>query len=189
MKHLGFDIALTGEMRSGKDTIFKILEELGYMVHRVAFGDELKSQFHKTFEDIPESPKPIQHYIDYGQACRAIDEDVWVKALSKTVLRTYRQTLMPSNFVITDVRQPNEFKYARDNKYVIIKVEASDGLRVMRMEELGEKFDPDLFSQPTELHMKTQKYDYIIHNHTTDIEELKVSVERLINQIRKDRGL
>ena len=189
MKEIGFDIALTGGMRSGKDTVFEILQELDFRVRRVAFGDELKKKFHETFEDIPETPKPIQHYIDYGQAMRAIDEDVWVKALSYKVqfLRDY--ILSKTNIVITDVRQPNEFKYARENGFVIVKVEANPQLRVHRMKSLGEEFNPDLFTQPTELHMQTQHVDYVLQNHTVDREELKSAVERLIKRIRRDRGL
>lgn len=189
LEKLGFDIALTGGMRSGKDTVYKILSELGYRVHRVAFGDMLKDRFHDTFQDIPWEPKPIQHYIDYGQAMRAIDEDVWVKALRERVRYIQRNRLIAPNIVITDVRQPNEFKYARENGFVIVKVEANPQLRVYRMRELGEEFNPDLFTQPTELHMQTQHVDYVLHNHTVDREELKSAVERLIRQIRRDRGL
>ena len=186
---LGFDIALTGEMRSGKDTVYQILTEFGYRVHRVAFGDMLKTKFHNTFQDIPWDPKPIQHYIDYGQAMRAIDEDVWVKALDERVRYIKSTQLITPNIVITDVRQPNEFEYARKNGFVIVKVEASPQLRVHRMKSLGEEFNPDLFIQPTELHMQTQRVDYVLPNHTVDREELKTSIERLIRKIREDRGL
>ena len=133
-------IALIGGARTGKDTIAQYLgSKAGFK--RLAFGDSLKEFLFATFPDLPQEPKPRQAMIDFGQSCRAIDPLVWVKQLHRKA-RTYEKNGY-TNFVITDVRQPNEIEYCRKNGYTLVKVEASTEAQIKRAIAGGEVLDPE----------------------------------------------
>src|SRR5690625_5115450 len=70
-------IGLTGKMRAGKDTVADYLVE-NYGFKKFAFGDALKRYVHEIF-DVNQNEKPRDIYQRFGQYCRAIDEDVWVR--------------------------------------------------------------------------------------------------------------
>lgn len=72
------NIALTGGLRAGKDSIGSYLcERYGYT--RFAFGDGLKDDFHRRYPEIPRTPKPRVGYQNHGQLMRElIHKDIWV---------------------------------------------------------------------------------------------------------------
>lgn len=51
------NIALTGKLRAGKDTVAEyLMERYGYA--RYAFGDGVKDDFHRENPAVPRHPKP-----------------------------------------------------------------------------------------------------------------------------------
>lgn len=152
-------IALIGGARTGKDTIADYLgSQAGFK--RLAFGDSLKDFLFEIFPHLKEEPKPRESMINFGQACREIDPLVWVKQLERTA-RTYEKNGY-TNFVITDVRQPNEIEYCRRNGYTLVKVEASKEAQVERAEACGESLDTENVLDSLALNFKD--YDLKIEN-------------------------
>lgn len=152
-------IALIGGARTGKDTIAEYLGSKADF-KRLAFGDKLKELMYKTFIGLPQEPKPRNVMIEFGQACRKINPNVWIDQLHKTY--NMYNSIGYENFVITDVRQPNEIEYCRNNGYLIVKVEASKDAQVERALAGGEVLDPNNILDT--LALQFEDYDFKIEN-------------------------
>ena len=167
-------IALLGKARSGKDTVGNMIRAFhdGYVM-RIAFGDELRNDFHERFQDIPINPKPRKEYEQYGQAMRDIDKDVWVKALDRFMRRWQKD----ADFVLTDLRQQSEERWCRDNGFTIVRVVASDINR--RLRSVGEHFE---VVNSSERQIHAIEHDYIIYNNT-GLEDLEKQVKQLLKEL------
>lgn len=166
-------IALTGKMRSGKDTIAEYaIEEYGFA--RFAFGDGIRKVCKMLYPDqVAEGKKPRRLYQFTGQTLRQSDENVWVnycfnqiemiKDMFSTRLKE-NETGIPFSPIITDLRQPNEYNRCKQENYVIIKVHTDDEIRLQRMNAKGDNFTMEDLSHETEQHIDKFEYDYIIVN-------------------------
>lgn len=116
-------IAISGYARSGKDTIYELLEEFvevpyGANFRRLAFADELKKDMsyfiEQSFNVDVWNPsdadkkiiRPIM--VEYGKAKRKLDDLHWVGEVTNQ--------LNPKStdiYVVTDVRYENEVKELR----------------------------------------------------------------------------
>lgn len=189
------NIAFFAKMRAGKDEAFKILDEFGFDVERVAFGDILKESFFKTFPLIPQEPKPIEEIQLYGQACRTIDSYVWVRPTMermKNKIDTLAQAgLQVPSFVFTDVRQPNELQACIDAGCTIVYIHAHENVRVQRMVDAGEKVSRKILDAPTELHiddwLAQEKADYVVTNNG-DRAQFEKNLTELIYKIQSEKG-
>jgi hypothetical protein len=189
------NIAFFGKMRAGKDEAFKILAGMGFNVERVAFGDAMKQQFSETFPHIPMEPKPTKLLQEYGQACRAIDEDVWVRPTFKSIEFVkdinFVNNQQDPTFVFTDVRQPNEFKACKDAGCIMVYIKTPEWLRVERMIEAGEKVTREILDAQTERHVDNwvynRMYDYKINNHG-DLDEFQAEIRELVYKIQTEKG-
>ncbi|PFB17040.1 hypothetical protein CN399_08775 [Bacillus cereus] len=157
-------IALVGKMRSGKDTVAKFFID-NEDANQIAFGDEIKKIARRYFPEIVAKGKPRKLYQVLGQEMRKIDPDVWVKALDRTLtnLMGYGET----SFVISDVRQLNEYHYLKEMGFTVIKVEADDELRKERIYQSGDLFEPEHFYHETETTVDDIPCDYLVTNNTT----------------------
>jgi hypothetical protein len=169
-------IALMGYARSGKDSIYSLIQKhkLGY-VHRMAFGDALRFKFHRMFMDIPEDPKPREGYEIFGKAMRDIDKDFWVKQLSSL----YRSMeLQGENIVITDLRQPNEAAWCRANGFKIVYVDADPSLR--RERSITDSNWKAI--NESEKHIENMEADYVLFNQGSmeDLENEVIMMLRLL---------
>lgn len=182
-------IALIGKTRSGKDTAFRILNDLGYNVKRVAFGDYMKIKFHEMFPWIPKNPKPIDAYQQFNLLTK-IDERVWVKPAIGDVYADIGMRdlygLDPIVYVFTDIRQEHELKAVQELGATFVQITAPEGLRVARAQNLGETLTEKQLNATTELAMDNFniEYDYKVHNNG-DIEHL---TEQLVNIIESIGG-
>jgi dephospho-CoA kinase len=178
-------IALTGKLRAGKDELARHL----YIRHgfdRVAFGDALKKNAHATFPWVSEFSKPRALYQSYGQLMRQIDPDVWIKHAERAVkgaidfrVNTGAEQI---GVVITDLRQPNEYEWARNNGYTIIRVTAPDEDRIARAKIAGDDFNEADLEHETESHIDSFDCDYEIHNYGS-IDDLKAQIDTILAQI------
>ena len=148
-------IGLTGKARSGKDTVADHLVLWGFS--RVAFGDSLKHYLSEIFPDLISGNKPRALLQRFGQSMREFDEDVWIKHALNKVDES-------SNVVITDVRQPNEYRSLKERGYVIIRVESSTQNRFNRMMALGDVFSESDLTDGTETALDDYDVDYTIIN-------------------------
>jgi dephospho-CoA kinase len=180
-------IALTGKLRAGKDELAHHL----YIRHgfdRVAFGDALKKNAHATFPWVSEFSKPRALYQSYGQLMRQIDPDVWIKHAERAVkgaidfrVNTGAEQI---GVVITDLRQPNEYEWARNNGYTIIRVTAPDEDRIARAKIAGDDFNEADLEHETESHIDGFAVNAEIINDGT-IDDLKAQIDEIIAKINE----
>lgn len=154
-------VALIGKMRSGKSTIADLLvENLDYT--KLSFGTRLKQFAHEVF-DVEEGVKPRKLYQDFGQYCRKIDNDVWVKWVERDMGDN-------QNVVIDDLRQPNEYEWARKNGFILFKVDCPDEVRLIRMKDKGEDVSSELLNHETERYIDGYTYDYVLNGEISPLE-------------------
>jgi dephospho-CoA kinase len=170
-------IALIGRMRSGKDTVADYLIKQ-YNYRRFAFGDELKRYYHELFGQT--DSKPREGYQRFGQLMRTFEPDVW---LNKCFEMIDRHPL--HKIVITDLRQPNEYEKCKQEGFVLIKVECDDELRLRRIMEKQDNFNPESLKHETESHIDEFECDYIIKNNRT-LEELHTQIDEIIKEIESN---
>jgi dephospho-CoA kinase len=171
----GVQIALAGEMRSGKDTVANyLIEEHGFK--RFAFGDGIVKTGQRLFPDQFEKGKPRKLLQDFGQACVAIDKNVWVNFMFREMLF---QGVDPveDNVVITDLRQPHEYEKLVESGFQIARVNCKPYIRKQRILEAGDNFSEEQFNHSTEQHIRTFEVDFELDNNGTKeqlIEQTKV---------------
>jgi dephospho-CoA kinase len=183
-------IALTGRMRSGKDSVADYLARQ-YGFARFAFGDGIRKVCRELFPDQFRNPdgserKPRALLQGVGQAMRAFDPDVWINRTLNEVndwlrVNTIVETVKP-NVVICDLRQPNEYARLRTEGFVIIRVNASDETRIQRMIDAGDTFDDDTLTHETEQHVDSFAVDYEIDNNGS-LAELYAQVDEIMADI------
>jgi dephospho-CoA kinase len=178
-------IALTGKLRSGKDSVAEHL----YIRHgfdRVAFGTALKKVAHDAFPWVSEFSKPRALYQSVGQLMREIEPDIWIRHAERKIRGTidFRVNTGAEKIgvVITDLRQPNEYEWARTEGFTIIRVTAPDEVRIGRAIAANDDFTVHDLAHPTELEIDNFDVDYNITNDGT-VEELKAQIDDILAQI------
>ena len=194
LKHI--KIALTGKMRSGKDTVYGILRDefetpsLGdkAQVDQYTFGGRLKHFAHELFPDELSKGKPRKLYQEFGQLMRQIDPNVWInqvhKKISQVEVVDEHDSIVVS--IITDLRQPNEYKYCRDNGFHIIRIKASDKTRMARMKADGDNVSLGDLQHETETYVDSYGVDYEINNDSlssSSIYNIELQVEKIVADI------
>lgn len=176
-------VALVGKMRSGKDTVGRYFVDNEECV-QVAFGDGIKQVARVYFPHIVAKGKPRRLYQRIGQVFREFDPYVWVNVLDRTV--TNHMEDGEQHFVVTDVRQMNEYIYLKANGYTIIKVETAEELRLERIKASGDEYTEEDLNHETELAVDGIPYDYLIDNNTT-IEDLYQQIRFVIKEIKEEQ--
>jgi dephospho-CoA kinase len=178
-------IALCGRLRSGKDTVANHLY-IHHSFNRVAFGDALKKNAHATFPWVSEFSKPRALYQQFGQLMRQIEPDVWIKHAEQAVkgaidfrVNTGAERV---GVVITDLRQPNEYEWAKANGFTIVRVTAPDEDRIARAKLAGDSFTEADLEHETESHIDGFAADYEIHNDGS-LDDLKRKVDEIMEAI------
>jgi dephospho-CoA kinase len=179
-------IALTGKLRSGKDTAANNLY-IRHSFNQVAFGDALKKNAHATFPWVSEYSKPRALYQQFGQLMRQIDPDVWIKHAERAVKGAIDYNVNTGadkvGVVISDLRQPNEYEWARAHGFTIIRVTAPDEDRLFRAKLAGDDFTEADLEHETESHIDGFTVDYTVVNGGT-IDELTTQIDEIIAQLR-----
>jgi dephospho-CoA kinase len=178
-------IALTGKLRSGKSLVGNHLY-IKHSFNEVAFGDALKKNAHATFPWVSEFSKPRALYQNFGQLMRQIEPDVWIKHAERAVkgaidfnVNTGAEKI---GVVITDLRQPNEYDWCRNNGYTIIRVTAPDEDRLWRAKLAGDDFTEADLEHETESHIDGFTVDFEIHNDGS-VDDLKRKVDEILEAI------
>lgn len=170
-------ICLTGAMRSGKDAVATLLAVDHGFASPIAFGHALKDVAHRTFPDVPREPKPRALY-QFMNVMRDYDPDVWIKHVAKRVdyAANERST---KGIVISDARQANEIEWARNNGFTIVRVTASDTVRIARAERARDAFTYEDLTHITESEIAGFDVNYTIDNEG-EYADLVAEVERLV---------
>jgi dephospho-CoA kinase len=179
-------IALTGKIRSGKSLVGNHLY-IRHSFNEVAFGDSMKRCAHEAFPWVSEFSKPRSLYQNYAQAMRQIDPDVWIKHAERAVKGAIDYNVNTGaervGVVITDLRQPNEYEWARANGFTIIRVTAPDEDRLFRAKLAGDDFNEADLEHETESHIDGFAVDYEIVNDGS-VDELKEQVDTILAGMR-----
>jgi dephospho-CoA kinase len=90
------------------------------------------------------------------------------------------------NIVITDLRQPNEYQALKENGFKIIRVNASDEVRLERMKALGDNVKPEDLNHETESHVDSYDVDFELDSNGS-IDELIQQAEQYVSQFKTGR--
>lgn len=177
----GLSIALTGEMRSGKDEVGKILvEEYGFV--RYAFGDGIRKVTRKLFpHEFEQGVKPRKLLQEFGQEQVERYPRVWVDACFREMLYDGVDPI-EDNVVITDLRQPHEYEALVESGFIIVRVNTKGHIRKRRMELAGEEVSDDVLRHSTESHVRSFEVDFEIDNNGST-EQLRNNVIALLRNI------
>ena len=166
-------IALTGKMRSGKDTVAEIMGKYARF-NEIKFSKGITEIIENYLPEVASKGKDRYAYQVIGQSLREIDPLIWVKySIGKAI---------GDNVIITDLRQQNEYEYLKEHGFIIIKVESNLGDRINRMKELDEDNSIDRMNHETERFIDLIEADYTINNFW-GLEELEWQVYSVITKI------
>lgn len=176
----GLSIALTGEMRCGKDEVGRILVE-EYMFKRYGFGDGIRKVCQSLFPHEFEGAKPRKLLQEFGQDQVRRHSRVWVDYCFREMLYDGVDPVV-DNVVITDLRQPHEYEALVESGFTIIRVNTKGHIRKQRMELAGEEVNDEILRHETELHIRSFEVDFEIDNNGTH-EQLRENVKALMSNI------
>ncbi len=196
-EHLSFErlgikhkLAITGLSRTGKSTAADYLSEMyGFYVYDMS--DDLKLDYYSEVvargERVEREGKPREGYQMFGQLKRyAHGDDYWLDKVHKRItmdssaIRFRREesgnVSLRNNphqkVLLTGLRQPNEFEYARANGFTIIRLEVDEDIRIERIEASGEVVDEKTIKHETEQTLMSEKVDFVVKNNTNDPENM-----------------
>lgn len=170
-------IAITGRMRSGKDTVAAYIGH-HYSHTLMGFGEGVADVIATYFPEAWADGKPRKHFQVIGQGFRQLNPDIWVDDLVRRMKGLDR-------VVVTDLRQQNEYERLKQLGFTILKVEAGEAERIERIKAAGESVDYDTLHHETEESVDSLPFDYLISNNAT-LDDLYRQVDWVMNELRKD---
>lgn len=181
-------VAFTGTARSGKDVSGEyIRKQHGFQ--RFAFGDGIREICTELFPERMRSQTKDRALLQgVGQSLRAYDIDVWLNRTMRKIdayidARIYDIVNDGKPYVmITDVRQPNEYKRLKREGFVLIRVNASDETRIARMQAEGDVFNPEDLSHETESYIERFRVNYDVYN-TGDLPFLHAQLDKIMAEL------
>lgn len=182
-------IAVTGEIRSGKDTVCAYIQQEkqqpNNLIKTLYFAEGIEMIIRKFFpEAFAGNSKPRKHYQEIGQFLRTLNPEVWVNH-TKRVYRDAKRGGYKS-FLCTDLRQMNEYEWLKSQGFTVIKVECEPEVRIERMKNSGDKFDMNSLLHPVEQQIKDLPYDYLITNNTT-LQDLYEQIDYIIEELQAEQ--
>ncbi|MBG9832128.1 hypothetical protein [Bacillus wiedmannii] len=148
-------IAFVGLPRTGKDTAGAYLTKK-YFFQRLAFGDAMKFYYYKANPEMRDKPKDREHMIAWSQPQVEKDNLIWVRQV-EMAMEMNSAVNNVQDFVITDLRQPHEEQWARQNGFLIVRIVSDSKVTEQRASALGEKVGQDL-------DLSRINHDYVISN-------------------------
>lgn len=161
-------IALCGEARSGKDTVAEMLEDF----HSMSFGYYMKEAYYDRYPTRIGTPKDREHMIAFSKPIVDVYPTVWVDWVANELSMNMEMSSQ-RDYVITDLRQPHEEKWCRDNGFHIVRVHRPEEER--RKAQLAKGENPDNQDLPYEV-----KADFHIYNDGS-LEDLQSQVGNLLD--------
>jgi len=207
-KHLSFErlgikhkLAITGLSRTGKSTAADYLSEVyGFYVYDMS--DDLKLDYYNEIvsrgERVEREGKPREGYQLFGQLKRyAKGEDHWIDKVHKRITMDhsaieYRKeesgnVALRNNphhkVLLTGLRQPNEFEYARENGFTIIRLEVDEDIRIERIKASGEVVDEKTINHETEQTLMHEDVDFVVKNNTNNPENMIDWIDEIARNI------
>lgn len=180
-------IALTGQLRSGKDAA----AHHAYLHHgfkKYAFATDVKKTAHSLFPHIPTDPKPRALYQQVGEKACEIDPLVWVRLVERQIGLHIEGSIglgaTDIRIIITDLRKPAEYAWARKNGFSIIRITAPEDVRLARAVTEGDDFKPADLTHDTESHSDGFEVDHEVINDGS-LAELYEKMDAVIAKIKE----
>ena len=175
----GTKIAIVGKIRSGKDTAADYIIQ-NYGLKPYSFGSGITEVINRYFPDAFTEGKPRKHYQVIGQAFRELNADIWVEILERKL-----QEAPNTSVIVTDLRQLNEYKRLKELGFTIIKIEASETVRIQRIEREGDVFSREQLNHETEIQADKCPYDYLVVNNSS-IEDLYHQLKMIMRRVQEE---
>lgn len=175
-------IALISGMRGGKDTFAEPLIRQ-YQIQELKFASGITELIKVYFPSKLKEGKPRELYQHLGQYMRSIDPDVWVNDLDWWYI--YWKERNVRDYIITDVRQPNEVQWCRDNEFTLVRINTPDEIRKQRIIDCGDQFESEQFYHETEQHINEYTVDYEIDGNCSK-EELQQKALELYEKLKQE---
>ena len=181
-------IALMGHARSGKDTFAKPLitgnsDELPLLTE-IKFASPISSIIEEYFPE--QEGKPRELYQKIGQSMREIDPDVWVNYLDDVYhWNENSHHRMTKGIILTDVRQPNEWQWCREQGFTVVKIDCPLELRIERAMAAGDQFNVGDMFHETEQYIDQLPADITVTN-VGSVGELETKAWQLCNMLLKE---
>lgn len=157
--------AIGGKAGAGKnalaDELSSQLMGLGYWPTLMAFGDTLKAEVWAKHRVQKSDPGGREALISHGDMRRSANPDYFVKALERKVSALWPYSAVP---IITDVRRWNEYEWARQSGFYMVRVEASLEDRVRALLRRGEDLSILSTQHPTESELDRADWDFFAYN-------------------------
>lgn len=172
-------IALSGKMRSGKDTFSDTLKK-DYDFEEFKFATGITEIIQKFYPEAVKGGKLREHYQKIGQALRQLDSNVWVNH-TDSMIRSFENDFEGEDIpiVISDIRQKNEYKYAKANGYLVIKIEADEDIRIKRIIEAGDMWHMEALRHETEIAVDDIPADIVVTNNGS-LHEFECAIEKIM---------
>jgi len=169
-------IGISGKKRSGKDTVFSLINEITdgeIRTVRTAFGDQIKREVAEVLGVEPSTIDAEKQYYRpllqwWGTEFRRgyCGDNYWIDKMRWSASRFYASEWL----VITDVRFQNEAAMVKALNGVVVRVDRATGLNDQHA---------------SETHMDDyEEFDYRINNSGT-LDELHSEVVRVVSAISK----
>lgn len=163
-------LAISAKARSGKDYLAEQVLDFFPAVH-LALGAPIKEACAVIFGR-PKKGKNRSKLVKLGQTARNwIDPDIWIKAWLRQAITDFYEDGI-TNFVVPDVRQPNEFSFFKSLGATMVVIKANEDSRLEKIAELDGAADlsPELLNDETEQNIDgfVEQADFVIDNNYDD---------------------
>jgi hypothetical protein len=168
-------VALSGKMKAGKDTTGDILHHLT-RAPRASFAATLKEGCARMGIGVSEATKDRTVLQEIGEYFTQRDARHWVKLLDANTPQRNATGL-----IITDMRNPGEFEWAKENGLVTVRLQVSERTQLARGAEKDRLYHPT----ETRLDDRIDEFNIVIQEGLTPREVADVilrqtgSMERL----------
>lgn len=173
---LQMKIAVCGKLRTGKNALADMISK-EYVVTQFAFSEGIWKVGKLLFPfQFNRKEKPRYLLQTLGQKLREVDSNIWIRYIFNTI-----DASGVNKVIITDLRQPNEYKALKDDGYFIIKIEADDEKRLERARSAGDNFTLADMQHETESHIDSFEADYTVNNNGS-LPELEQQMNEAMDQ-------
>lgn len=163
-------ILINGRAGAGKDSVADYLVDK-YNFKKLAFATGIYEIAYKYFNMQEKNRQLLQ---DIGQKLREINRNIWANY-------TYAQVNDLDNFVISDVRQDNEYLIGVSKGFIPVKVNADLDKRIERLTK-RDGFPPDanLFEHKAEI--GADNFFYFELDNNRDIKDLYKQIDNFMER-------
>ena len=169
-------IAISGKIASGKTTTANLIKEYFPDAVVLSFAKRLK-ELASELLDYNENNKDRKKLQELGIAIRNIDKDAWIKSLDK-------RSKLYKNIIIDDLRMENEYKYVKEQGYIIIRLNVSKEMQIQRIKRLyPNNYEEHInrLNHITETELDNHNFDYVFNS--DDIEQFINNIKEILNKI------